>query len=151
MPNTQQGTNLYHQRSWKSGEVLPDWKLAKVIPIFKKGIREDPGNYRPDSLTSVSEKIMEKIILDIIENRINDKAIIKLNQHRFMIFYDIKSPTWWMKGINRLEHWAISNSMKFNKGKCQVLHQVCSNIKHTYRLRDEGQLTWLCWLTVSST
>ncbi|KAK4827505.1 hypothetical protein QYF61_018805 [Mycteria americana] len=34
-------------------EVPADWKLANVIPVYKKGIREDPGNYRPVSLTSV--------------------------------------------------------------------------------------------------
>jgi len=31
-------------RSWESGEVPADWKLASVIPIFKNGRRKDPGN-----------------------------------------------------------------------------------------------------------
>lgn len=26
------------------------WKLAKVIPIYRKSVREDPGNSRPASL-----------------------------------------------------------------------------------------------------
>ncbi|KAK4824856.1 hypothetical protein QYF61_020229 [Mycteria americana] len=38
---------IIYQRSWESGEVPADWKLPNVIPIYKKGMREDPGNYRP--------------------------------------------------------------------------------------------------------
>ncbi|KFQ75093.1 hypothetical protein N337_12591, partial [Phoenicopterus ruber ruber] len=64
------------QRSWETGEVPTDCKLANVIPIYKKSVREDPGNYRPVSLTSVPGKIMEKIILDAIERHLKDNAVI---------------------------------------------------------------------------
>lgn len=55
------------QRSWESGEVSADWKLANVIPIYKKGMGEGPGNYRPVSLTSLPGKAMEKIFLGILK------------------------------------------------------------------------------------
>ena len=48
-----------YQHSWLSGEVPEDWRLADVTPIYKKGHKEDPGNYRPVSLTSLSGKVME--------------------------------------------------------------------------------------------
>ena len=37
-----------------------------MIPLFKKGSKLDPGNYRPVSLTCVSCKIMESIIKVIL-------------------------------------------------------------------------------------
>ena len=64
-------------------EVPADWKLANVIPIYKKGVREDPGNYRPVSLTSVPGKVTGKIILATTERHLKDNAIIRHSQHRF--------------------------------------------------------------------
>ena len=51
-----------YQHSWLSGEVPEDWRLADVTPIYKKGHKEDLGNYRPVSLTSVPGKVMEQMI-----------------------------------------------------------------------------------------
>ncbi|KAK4824960.1 hypothetical protein QYF61_021648 [Mycteria americana] len=34
---------IIYQRSWESGEVPADWKLANVITIYKNGVREDQG------------------------------------------------------------------------------------------------------------
>ncbi|KFW10467.1 hypothetical protein N327_01598, partial [Fulmarus glacialis] len=68
--------SIIYQKPWESGEVPADWKLGNVIPIYKKGMREDPGNYRPVSLTSVPGKIMEKIILGTIERHLKNNAII---------------------------------------------------------------------------
>ena len=40
------------------------WTIASVTPVFKKGKKEKPGNYRPVSLTSVPGKVMEQLVLD---------------------------------------------------------------------------------------
>ena len=49
-----------YQCSWLSGEVPEDWRLADVTPVYKKGRKEDPGNYRPVSLISVQGKLWSK-------------------------------------------------------------------------------------------
>ena len=47
--------------------VFPnDFKLARVIPLYKKGNKLDPGNYRPVSILSTVSKVIERIIFDQI-------------------------------------------------------------------------------------
>ena len=66
------------------GSVPPDWKLANVTPIFKKGSKGDPANYRPVSLTSVCCKVMESIIRDSIVEHLTRHKLIRSTQHGFV-------------------------------------------------------------------
>ncbi|KAK4825217.1 hypothetical protein QYF61_025489 [Mycteria americana] len=76
--------SILYQQSWLTGEVPVDWRLANVMPIYKKGWKEDPGSLRPVSLTSVLGKVMEQIILSAITRHVQDKQMIRLSQHGFM-------------------------------------------------------------------
>jgi len=51
--------SIVYQQSWLTRELPDDWMIAIVTPIYKKGQKEDPGKYRPVSLTSVPGKFME--------------------------------------------------------------------------------------------
>ncbi|PKU39506.1 hypothetical protein llap_10188 [Limosa lapponica baueri] len=75
---------IIYQQSWQTGEVPPDWRLANVTPIHKKGRKDDPGNYRPVSLTLVPGKVMEQIILSAIMQRMKEAQAIGPSQHEFM-------------------------------------------------------------------
>ena len=68
----------------QNGEVPDSWKEAYVIPIYKKGDRTDPANYRPISLTSHLCKVLEKIITKEISNFLILHKIIPPDQHGFL-------------------------------------------------------------------
>jgi len=58
--------------------------LAIVTPIYKKGRKEDPGSYRPVSLTLVPGKIMQRFILSALTGHVQDNEGIRPSQHGYM-------------------------------------------------------------------
>ena len=51
-------------------------KTAKVIPVFKKDSKLDYSNYRPISLLSYIEKIIEKLMYKRLYTFLNNNNII---------------------------------------------------------------------------
>jgi len=72
------------QQSWLTGEVPNDWRLANVMPIYKKGQKEHPRDYRPVSLTSVPGKIMEWFILSALPRHVKDNQGVRPSLYAFM-------------------------------------------------------------------
>jgi hypothetical protein len=70
--------------SMSTGQVPDIWRSAIVCPIYKKGPADDPKNYRPVSLTSISCKVIESIVkINLIEHLQNEK-LINAQQHGFI-------------------------------------------------------------------
>jgi len=63
--------------------LLLDWKIATVLPKYKKGSCTDPSNYRPISLTCICCKVFEHIISSAISQHANQYNIICKEQHGF--------------------------------------------------------------------
>ncbi|KAK4819559.1 hypothetical protein QYF61_007070 [Mycteria americana] len=189
--------SFIYQLSWESGEVPVDWKLANAIPVFKKGKKEDPANYKPVSLTSVSGYLTHLVdkgkavdvifyfskAFDTVSHIIflDKKSGIRLDVHSMMseqladrscsksynkwgniwlaasqVQFEGQFSSMFLSNLDmgvectlsnfadntklgeaidslegrealwtdlgRLEHWAITNCMKFNKDKCQIWH-----------------------------
>lgn len=53
--------NLFN-KSFQSGSLPNDWKIAHIIPVYKKGPKYKKENYRQVSLTSIISKTAEKIV-----------------------------------------------------------------------------------------
>ena len=60
----------------------PEWKLANVVPVYKKGDREYTENYRPISLLSIISKVLERCVLHNIKDQLY--SIINDCQHGFV-------------------------------------------------------------------
>ena len=69
--------------SLSSGQVPDRLKVAKIVPIFKKGDPTDPCNYRPISLLSIFDKILEKIVYSRILNFLDQKHFFYEHQFGF--------------------------------------------------------------------
>ena len=74
---------LLFQRSLATGKIPADWKKANVSPVFKKGSKSDPANYRPISLTCILCKVMEHIIASKLTQHFNKHNILYDLQHGF--------------------------------------------------------------------
>ena len=67
----------------QDGELPSSWKEAEVKPIFKKGSKEDPGNYRPVSLTSIICKIFENFVRDALYTHLITNSLLSKEQYGF--------------------------------------------------------------------
>ena len=70
-------------KSLDSGVLPSTWKDAWVTPIFKKGTRNDPANYRPVSLTSIICKVAEHIICSHVRDHLDEHQILSDANHGF--------------------------------------------------------------------
>ena len=74
---------LLFNASLQQGNIPDDWRKALVTPLFKKGNRNDPTNYRPISLTSICCKLLEHIIYSNIMSHLNEHNILSDAQFGF--------------------------------------------------------------------
>ncbi|CAM4697277.1 unnamed protein product [Lepidochelys kempii] len=141
---------IIFENSWRTGEVPDDWKKANVVPIFKKGKKEDPGNYRPVSLTSVPGKIMEQVLKESILKHLHERKVIRNSQHGFtkgrscltnlIAFYDeITGSVDEGKAVDVL-------FLDFSKAFDTVSHSILVSKLRKYGL-DECTIRWVeSWL-----
>lgn len=59
--------------SWQLTEVTEDKKKENISPVFKKGKKEGPRNYRLLRLNLIPGEVMKKLILEIISSHMQGK------------------------------------------------------------------------------
>ena len=82
-----------------TGQIPPGWKLSIVVPIYKKGDKSAPNNYRPISLLDIAAKMYSKYLLIKLEEWVDENHILYPHQAGFR------------KGLSTIDH-------------CQTLQQL---------------------------
>ena len=68
--------------------TFPDkFKIAKLIPLFKKGSNTDPKNYRPISLLPLLSKLIEKAIHTQTQKYLDKHSLLYKFQSGFPNFF----------------------------------------------------------------
>ena len=137
---------IVFNRSLREGTLPSIWKLSLVVPLFKKGLRSDPLNYRPISLTSVPCKLLERLICNSLVPYLESNGLMNPHQFGFragrstmdqlLLVYDSVS--------KRTDEGAITDVILFDFSKAfdVVVHQLL--LDKLLRLNISGNiLQWI--------
>ena len=122
-----------------------DCNSAIVMPIYKKGLKTDPSNYRPISLTCICCKIMEHIVLSHIGKHIAKNNILINEQHAIRnklstITQLINTTTDWANTLNNKSQTDII-FLDFNKAIDKISHKLNLSKLHYNGIRNHT-LRW---------
>ena len=82
-----QPLSIIFKKSYYSGVIPDEWLKANIIPLFKKGNKLEPTNYRPVSLTSIFCKVMEKMIRAVMMNHLMSNKLLQVSS---MVLWMVK-------------------------------------------------------------
>ena len=69
--------------SIQTGMIPNEWKIARIIPLYKSGSKSSFDNYRPISILPVISKIIEKIIHKQFMDFLEENKLLYKNQFGF--------------------------------------------------------------------
>ena len=134
------------QKSLDEGSLPSQWKTANVAPVYKKGDKSNPANYRPISLTCVLCKISEHIVSSAIVKHFTNNNILYQLQHGFrekrscstqliMLINDIMTSTYNKQQVDLI-------LLDFSKAFDKVSHEKLLLKMHTFGVRGQT-LKWI--------
>ena len=78
-----QPLRLIYNQSLESGIFPSKLKVARVIPIYKKGAKSDMNNYRPISLINIFSKLFEKLVKKYLTKYMIENNVLNPRQYGF--------------------------------------------------------------------
>ena len=78
--------------SLETGYLPKEFKISKVVPVFKDGDKHDFNNYRPISLLSSFSKLFEKIVATQLVRFLNSHNILYKHQYGFRANHNTSQP-----------------------------------------------------------
>ena len=74
---------MIYKKSVETGKVPLDWNHVNVTPVYTKGDKHHPENYRPISLTCISCKLLEHVMASNMMDHLESNNILYEMQHGF--------------------------------------------------------------------
>ena len=130
---------------------LDEWKTAEVVPLYKNGQRNTPGNYRPISVLPAISKIMERILYNQLYSYLTKSELLSDSQYGFRKFHSTASAL-----LDCTNDWYVNLDRKmFNLVVLIDLKKPFDTVDHQILLRKlelygiEGQALSLLKLILS--
>jgi hypothetical protein len=131
--------------SFTTGIFPQPLKIAKVIPIFKKGERDNLTNYRPNSILPYFSKIFEKSMYSRLYEFVKTSDILFPSQHGFQSGHSPYMSLLSMQDriSNAIDNNEFSLGIFFDLAKAfdTVNHKILLHKLETYGIRGL-QLNW---------
>ena len=132
-------------KSIEEGIFPNDLKIAKITPIFKKGERSDPGNYRPISILPTLSKIIEKHIASQLRTFLQNFDLLQKEQSGFREHHSCqtaltKLTDMWLKDIDN-GNFTGTSFVDFTKAFDLVDHKLLIQKLECYKF-NENTLKW---------
>ena len=139
-------------QSLNTGTLPEDWFTANISPVYKKGCRSIPSNYRPISLTSVCSKVMEHIVFHSIMQHVQHDGILSEFQYCFRSGYSCQTQL--IDFIKHIQHAMDQQKpvdlilLDFSEVIDTVPHQrLLTKLAH-YRIQGDAHRWIHSWLTL---
>jgi len=116
-------------KSFETGEIPSQLKIAKVVPIFKSGDPTLPNNYRPISLLPNISKILEKVMCNRLTFFLESNNLLANSQYGFRKAHSTVHP---------LVHF-LNNLTKANNKKLYTIAIFC-DLQKAFDTVDHGIL-----------
>ena len=131
--------------SFNNGVVPQQFKIAKVVPIHKSGVKDQMDNYRPISLLCTFSKILEKIMYNRLSNFLETNNLLSPQQFGFRKSHSTVHPLTLFvnqisNALNKKTH-AIAIFCDIKKAFDTVQHPIL--LKKLYNMGIRGtELLW---------
>ena len=95
------------------GSFPEGWKISKVAPIFKDGVKSEMGNYRPISVLSTVARVFERLVYDQLSYFMEQNKYLLQYQSGFRKFHStitamLKTSNDWLLNMDKgLYNWVV--------------------------------------------
>ena len=114
-----------------TGIYPSEWKMAKVNPVFKKGIKSDPNNYRPISVIPKVSEVFEQTVYNHFYHYPNENKLILSCQSGFRSLHSTVTAL-----LEAANDWSVNIDNRLLNGIVFIdLTKAFDNIDHEIILR----------------